>query len=208
MIPQAWRAGARRPLKYKIMKRANDFLNFLQVSDLNALFLTPLQGENQNSFDEQRTRPKTVKNTATPPFPLTPQQTKQQKTKQKVTKTMKNLPSFTHLAFLINWTIDERPATDLSFAEIHAAAGRGRLVDLLAGHFGHIADFSLLLGNPANLEQIEAALCDAASALEGREAGKVCVSNSGLCLAMAIVLEAIQQQFHPSATVEADPETV
>ena len=36
---------------------------------------------------------------------------------------MKNLCSFTHLAFLINWTIDERPATDLSFDEIHAAAG-------------------------------------------------------------------------------------
>ena|SRR5947208_1992776 len=121
---------------------------------------------------------------------------------------MKNLCSFTHLAFLINWTIDERPANDLSFAEIHAAARIGRLVDLLAGHFGHIADFSLLLGNPTNLEQMEAALCDAASTLEGREAGKVCVSNSGLCLVMAIVLEAIQQQFHSVLPCEPQPETL
>ena len=110
---------------------------------------------------------------------------------------MKNLCSFTHLAFLINWTVDQRPATDLSFAEIHDAARKGRLVDLLAGRFGHIADFSLLLGNPTNREQMEAALCDAAGALEGREAGKAGVTTSGLCLAMAIVLEAIQQQFIP-----------
>src|SRR5947208_8896412 len=53
------------------MNHANDFFNFLPVSDLNGLFLTPLQGENKNSFDEQRTRPKTMKNTAAPPFPLT-----------------------------------------------------------------------------------------------------------------------------------------
>ena len=51
---------------------ANDFLKLVLVSDLNGLFLTPLQGENKNSFDEQRTRPKTMKNTAAPPFPLTP----------------------------------------------------------------------------------------------------------------------------------------
>ena len=71
MIPQAWRAGARRPLKYKTMNRPNDFLKLVPVSNLNALFLTPLQGENKNFLDEQRTRPKTMKNTAAPPFPLT-----------------------------------------------------------------------------------------------------------------------------------------
>src|SRR6266480_5279689 len=120
---------------------------------------------------------------------------------------MKNLCSFTHLGFLINWIIDEHPATDLSFARIHDAARRGAFVDLLASRFGHIADFSLLQNNPPNLEQMEAALCDAAFALEGREAGKVRVSNRGLCLAMAIVLEAIQQQFHSFTPPEPEPES-
>ncbi len=99
---------------------------------------------------------------------------------------MKNLCSFTHLAFLINWIIDERPDADLPFSEIHDAAREGQFVNLLATRFGHIADFSLLQNNPANLEQMEAALRDGASALEGREAAKVCVSNSGLFLAMDV----------------------
>jgi len=103
------------------------------------------------------------------------------------------LTSLTHLGFLINWIIDERPATDLSFQQVHAAAREGRLIELLARRYGHIADFYYLRprpGNLINLEQMEAALSDAACALEGREP----VAHSGLCLALAIVLEAIQQR--------------
>jgi len=121
---------------------------------------------------------------------------------------MNNIGFFTHLAFLINGIIDARPVADLSFAEIHDAAREGALVDLLAKRFGHLTNFSLLQRHPADLEQMEAALCDAASALEGREFGKARVSNSGLCLAVAIVLEAIQQQFHSFPPCEPQPETV
>ncbi|HWX22765.1 MAG TPA: hypothetical protein VN578_22930 [Candidatus Binatia bacterium] len=107
------------------------------------------------------------------------------------------LCTYTHLGFLINWIKDERPDLDVTFAEIHEAAHEGRFIELLRERFGHIADFSLLRNSPfLNLEQMEAALSDAACALEGREAGKACVQRSGLCLAQAIVLEAIQQQFH------------
>ena len=118
---------------------------------------------------------------------------------------MKLIP-LTHLGFLVNWIIDERPANDLSFHEIHDAARAGDLIGLLIRRFGHVADFSLLQSDPSLLEQMEAALCDAASPFEGREAGKACVENSGLCLVMAIVLEAIQQQCNPSRACQPAPE--
>ena len=110
------------------------------------------------------------------------------------TNTITNMPlsPFTHLAFLINWILDSHPPTDLTFTQIHAAAHQSRLLDLLAHHYGHIADFSLLQSSSLlNLERFEAALSDAASALEGRETGTTRIQNSGLCLAMAIVLQAI-----------------
>jgi hypothetical protein len=45
------------------------------------------------------------------------------------------------------------------------------------------------------LADTEAAIRDAAGALEGRERRKAGVSKSGICLVMAIIFEAIQQQF-------------
>jgi len=145
------------------------------------------------------------------------------------------LTSFTHLAFLINWIMDEqpptrkdprrpnvwvpkthipskdgvsRPAEDLTFKEVHLAARDGDLIGLLRRRFGHIADFSLLLPSPynlTNLEQMEAALSQAASVLEGRE-HKALVQKSGLCLAMAIVLETIQQQFRTRTPAQPESE--
>ena len=103
------------------------------------------------------------------------------------------LTSFTYLALLINRIIDQRPANDLSFPEIHAASRDGDLIGLLIRRFGHIADFYFIQCYPHRMEQMEAALSDAACALEGGRRYEA--SNSGLCLAMAIVLEAIQQQF-------------
>jgi hypothetical protein len=146
------------------------------------------------------------------------------------------ITTFTHLAFLINWIMDEQPPTrkdprrpsvwlprinlpkdarsmpveDLSFVEVHRAAGNGDLIGLLTRRFGHIADFSLLQPSPhqiTNLEQMEAALSQAAETLEGRE-HKASVEKSGLCLALAIVLETIQQQFRTVTPIpsESGPE--
>jgi len=112
---------------------------------------------------------------------------------------MKRTPlcTYNHLGFLINWIMDERPDLDLTFAEIHQAARQKQLIELLRQRFGHVADFGLLRHDSlTNIEHMELALSDAAFALEGREAGKACVQHNGLCLAQALVLEAIQQQFH------------
>src|SRR6266446_3081091 len=71
------------------------------------------------------------------------------------------LCSYTHLAFLINGIIDERPANELTFKEIHDAAHDGRLLALLAERCGNAADFGLLVHSSIiNLEQMEAALSD------------------------------------------------
>jgi len=103
---------------------------------------------------------------------------------------------FTELLLLINWITDECPSEDLTFDEIHDAAADGRFIALLAEHYGQIAEFApLLKSSSVNVEQMEAALSDAAAVLEGREAEKVCVENSGLCLATAVVVQAIKQQF-------------
>ena len=104
------------------------------------------------------------------------------------------LRSYTCLAFLVNDLIEAAPA-DLSYKEIFDAAGDARLISLLAERYGHIANFTWVTEpSIVDLEQMEAALRDAAAGYDGR-VGKPTHSLSGLCLVMDIVLEAIQQQY-------------
>jgi hypothetical protein len=107
------------------------------------------------------------------------------------------LSSLTYIGFETNAVWDTCPDFELSFSEVYDAAEQGCLVELLKKRFGDVADLSLfeLEGNQTELEQVEAALKNAAEALQGREKRKVGVRNSGICLVMAIIFEAIQQQF-------------
>ena len=77
-----------------------------------------------------------------------------------------SLTALTHLAFHINAMLDACPGCDLSYA-----------------------------GIPEKLTSLEIALGAAAEVLRGRERAKANISKSGLCLVMAIILEAIQQQY-------------
>jgi hypothetical protein len=104
------------------------------------------------------------------------------------------LTSFTHLAWLVNRIMHAGPDPDLSFQEIFAAARNGKLIGLLAARYSHIADLYFLLSRPSRLEQMEAALRDAASGYDGR-VGKPSGPYSSLCLVMDIVIEAMKQQF-------------
>ena len=69
---------------------------------------------------------------------------------------------------------------------------------------GKISNFWILLGNADELKQVDLALGAAAEAIKGREAGKAGVTQNGLCLVLAIILEAIQQQFRGCASPIAD----
>ncbi len=104
------------------------------------------------------------------------------------------LKAFTSLAFLMNFIIGNQPA-DLSQSEVRAAARKGRLLTLLATRYDHLAEVFNLVYDPGFLQELEADLSDAARILLWGESRRIGVSRSGLCLAMAIVLEALQQSF-------------
>lgn len=108
------------------------------------------------------------------------------------------LSTLTYLGFEVNALWDACPDVELSLSEVHEAAKAERLVALLEERFSDSIDVGLITMQPAELAGLEKALSDAASALEGREKRKVGVRDSGLCLVMALVLEAIQQQFCPA----------
>jgi len=116
-----------------------------------------------------------------------------------------SLTALTHLAFRINAVIDECPDFQFSYSEIHDAAEVGRLVDHLANRLRDKADLYLLTSDPDTLTGLEVALRDAAEALYGREGRKANIQKSGLCLVMAIILEAIQQQ-HAQRPQPPEPE--
>ena len=107
------------------------------------------------------------------------------------------LTSFTCLARIVNRVIDAVPDTDLSYREIFDAAWDRRLIALLVERYGHITNFTWVTeANASSLDQMEAALRDAAGGYEGR-VGKPTGPLSGLCRVMDIILEAIQQQYAP-----------
>ena len=112
------------------------------------------------------------------------------------------LSSFTCLGFEANSVLDSCPKFKLSFAEVHDSAERGMLVEDLAERFGDKADFSLILSDEDELTDVDLALSDAVTALDRHEITKADVSKSGFCLVIALVLEAIQEQFLSKARLE------
>jgi hypothetical protein len=90
--------------------------------------------------------------------------------------------------------IDQKAPVPFSFDDIYSAADRGELIDL----FMKIDDSGLIQGacrDQPNRDEIERAFADATEALRGREMRKTGVGDNPLCMVMAIVLEAIQQNF-------------
>ena len=110
------------------------------------------------------------------------------------------LSSLTGIGFEVNAVMSECPDFELTLEQVHGAARERRLIPLLKERFQEGADFSLLLSHADELAQVEAALGGASEALEGRESRKVGIRNSGLCLVIALVFEAIQQRFCPADT--------
>ena len=116
------------------------------------------------------------------------------------------LTSLTCLAFLVNRVIRDVPDSFLSYNEVFDAAADGRLIDLLVERYGHRTNFTWVTqGHASALEQMEAALRDAAAAFDGR-VGKATTLISAPCLVIDIILEAIQQQFHPRTSAQPEPE--
>lgn len=106
------------------------------------------------------------------------------------------LISLTLLGFEINSMIDSGNNFSLSFEQVHTSARDKKLASLIAATTKDPENLAILMSNGEEVRQVEAALSDAACALCGREQRKTGVQNNGLCLIMAIIFEAIQQQFY------------
>jgi hypothetical protein len=105
-----------------------------------------------------------------------------------------NLSQITSIGWCANMMLDRGEQAPFTFEDIYAAADNGTLVDL----FLKIDDSGIIeitAREPEQRVETERALADAVEALRGREIRKAGVGDKPLCMVMAIVLEAIQQNF-------------
>jgi hypothetical protein len=98
------------------------------------------------------------------------------------------------LAFIVNSLADSPSEPDLPLPEVHAAAQEGRLLELLAQYAGRRPDFSFLQSPPGTFNEINSALRDSSTILQGREFLKAGVYRNGFCLALALVLYALRER--------------
>lgn len=89
--------------------------------------------------------------------------------------------------------LDRRQEAPFTFDDIFAGADNGGLVDLLL-KIDNGSMISFWASNPKMHDEAERAFADAAEALREREIHKTRIGDNPLCLVMALVLEAIQQQ--------------
>lgn len=96
--------------------------------------------------------------------------------------------------------LDRREHPPFNFDDIYRAVDSGDIVSLLL-KIDDNGIIELWARDPELRKEVESALADAAEALRGREIRKSGVGDNALCMVMAIVLEAIQQNFN----VESKP---
>jgi hypothetical protein len=109
------------------------------------------------------------------------------------------LSQLTCVGWCANMMLDRREQTPFTFDDIYFAADKGGLVDL----FLKIDDSGIIelwARDPEARPVMERAFADAAEALRGSEIRKTGVGENALCLVIAIVFEAIQQNFRNSST--------
>jgi hypothetical protein len=91
--------------------------------------------------------------------------------------------------------LDRREQAPFTIDDIYAATDKGDLIGL----FLKIDDnglIELFAQDPESRAEAEQAFQDASEALSGRELRKTGVGENALCMVIAIVFEAIQQNFN------------
>jgi hypothetical protein len=104
------------------------------------------------------------------------------------------LTSLTFLGFYVTSAIDAGLADRVSFEEIYAGLKSRSLFQDLDRRLPNTFDFSLFPKGSDSEAAMLHALTQAAEGLEGRERRKTGVENSGLCLLLAFIFEAIQHR--------------
>lgn len=91
--------------------------------------------------------------------------------------------------------LDRGEPTPFSRLDLYRACDAGDLVGLFERHLGVEGFISLWATNLKTREAVEQALGDATRTLRGHEAEKTGVHDNPLCLTIAIVLEAMRENF-------------
>ena len=104
------------------------------------------------------------------------------------------LSQLTCFGWCANMMLDRREQAPFTIDEIYDASGRGDLVGLLL-KIDDSGIIELWARDSAARAEMERALRNAASALNGREPRKAGIGENALCLVIALTLEAIQQNF-------------
>lgn len=105
------------------------------------------------------------------------------------------LSQITSIGWCANMMLDRGEQAPFTFDDIYAAADSGTLVDLLL-KIDDSGIIEITAREPAQRAETEGALANAVEALRGRELRKTGVGDKPLCMVLAIVLEAIQQNFN------------
>ncbi len=105
------------------------------------------------------------------------------------------LSMLTSIGFCANIAIDQKQPAPFSFEDLYNASDSGTLVDLLQRSIDDSGSIALWAKNLNDKRAVEKALNNAAEALRGRELRKVGIGDNPLCMVIAIVLEAIQQNY-------------
>ena len=102
------------------------------------------------------------------------------------------LSSLATLAFYTNAALDKGLGAQVAFEEIYSGIDRGTLLQELDSKFPDTG-FGVFSAGSDKEKQILSVLEQIAGGLSGRERRKVGVENSGLCLLLAFLIEAMQQ---------------
>jgi hypothetical protein len=105
-----------------------------------------------------------------------------------------NLSQLTCFGWCANMWLDRKQQAPFTLEEIYAAADHGELVSLLL-KIDDSGMIELWASKPDPCAEMERAMSDAVSALQGRELRKAGVGDNPLCIVIALTLEAIQQNF-------------
>lgn len=104
----------------------------------------------------------------------------------------RDVVSLTYFAFSVNAAIDDGKGGDLEFDDIYSSLERGTLLADLDKLYPDTFDFSVYEAGGEREERLTEMLHNATGGIEHRERRKTGVEHNGLCLLMALTIEAMQ----------------
>lgn len=104
----------------------------------------------------------------------------------------RDVVSLTYFGFSVNSAIDEGKGRDLGFDEIYASLEQGALLADLDRRYPDTFDFSAYEAGGERETRLLELLRNATGGIDTREHRKTGVAHNGLCLLVALVLEALQ----------------